>query len=1281
MLIVALGVLTLLSLLAVTFVTLMRLEKNSATNYVDGVKAKMAAEAGLQRIVADMKTVAKEPPFDASGKLAKFIYGALPNGKEVDVSLPVENISPNNPSQAYFYGRIGASYRGEGGGDFYRVKVIDTSGLLDLNFPMERDLGTAGTGKPIKGQVLERMFEALGTAIAIRTGSGPSWDPVSGQDPKAKRPAIRFGGFSGASAILAYRMTLDGMRFNSKTQLQEIMEEASYKLLSDYVTAHGATEEISVAPSTSPGQGGHSAVKRLLEPRAMVNVNTAPKEVLIAAIAPLVGRRHVYHLTPAAVYTDRSVAMEEKSEQIVKDNYLKGDPDGDPTTAVFRENQREDMAYDVREGWIYVGPFGVKNADEIAKWIIQKRPFNGYADFYQKVMAEMLKTHQATPSPGALDAFVPPTTLQGKTADLNLPGVRYFTPTQPDQERFDITGIESQPYFASLVRDAGYAILLANFNPGFVANSAVPNSASYLCVDKGNLLLPDEAQVQAGRDGVLFSRQTMEFCYDTKGVFEVTSLGQIKKAFGEIVAQEKVLTVVKLLGQMTHRTQYDFERNDQLYTSGAAGNPRTTFTTFPNPRRLFATLTAPVDDPDTVLASSTWGHLEVDVRSVYEDNPGGAEQRFRQSFAKAGFGTALFGSLFEWHEKGLGVPQEMAIHAFIGDRQRLDTRADLPSRPFNKARGSLPGMPTRTTWTVANGNCTLYNDGTQVSYRMDRDNTLWHRAGASTDDDTNQGALPMNPDPSFTGAPGEGVNGDHKQGNVWYRKGGFEFWYKPDFDWCYSDAGTLKPFPVYCGYVSASRVYYNPGVPAQTYGNLTVDASIKGLNGDARGTPTDGTQLYVFRNTEGQIRATRLFFRVVGKPDMSDKLLSERPSRFLDPDETDTYGNEAHAEYPGAKSFIPGPLEPGDAKEGGAVEVFRRAAERKKYIVKTDGTAEGYAWPPLEFAEFTGSTTEPYTLNEKYIKNARVDAYVPVEVMQTWRAGEWHHIAVYWDDGRGPAPSDFLRIYVDGRKQSRAKPIGNEKNMFCRLNEPAKEIPSEGRYPRDQLQVGYIQRRIAQSNEGVFKHQNIVNPGGTKLSAPDTTKITLFACGVIDDFIAYDGEIGGGTLPDTIAVQPRFEPDATYVQHFDLSSRMPGGNRPLELAKISWNLLLPMTHGLNATPAQPGTNVGVIEITEPVSVKLRPAFPASAPQGPITFDKMQDASFGKLEVAGSDQPALLPPENPRLRYEVTLKAATFGPGAQSTPQMSQVDTPALHEVTVSYFLPTEETLLKERIID
>ena len=55
-----------------------------------------------------------------------------------------------------------------------------------------------------------------------------------------------------------------------------------------------------------------------------------------------------------------------------------------------------------------------------------------------------------------------------------------------------------------------------------------------------------------------------------------------------------------------------------------------------------------------------------------------------------------------------------------------------------------------------------------------------------------------------------------------------------------------------------------------------------------------------------------------------------------------------------------------------------------------------------------------------------------------------------------------------------------------------------------------------------------------------------------------------------------------------------------------------------------------------------------------------------------------------LKYRLDIRSADFSGGklaSKEAPQLMAIDTPAVTEVSVSYFLPVEDTLLKERIVD
>lgn len=404
MLVVALGVLAVLSLLAVTFITIMNLEKVAAANYVEMLRARMTAESGIERMVAALQRTAQQPMFQG-GRLRPFVFGVrADSGKEIDPTIPVAKVEPR--TQPFFWGYTGRTHSSGSpivanqpetvvGLDEYRVKVLDTSALLDLNYPMALEERQGGVIEPVSGQVLELMLAALGEAIA-RLRNLP--DPVR---------EIRFSGaggsYTGARALLAYRASLPGMRFTSKSQLREVMPEDAYRVLRDFVTVHSWIDHKAVSAAQGDGfiaspparLDAHHRVR--VRPRPQLNLNLAPREVLIAAIAPLAGRRYAYLVRSQAQF------VEEANDP----NYSR--PSG--------FDIREDTRFELREGWVYIGPIGVARAEGIANWIINNRPFRSVADFHQRLLAEMRKAS------GALDAFLP-------RPDTNE--ARIFPPPQGD---------------------------------------------------------------------------------------------------------------------------------------------------------------------------------------------------------------------------------------------------------------------------------------------------------------------------------------------------------------------------------------------------------------------------------------------------------------------------------------------------------------------------------------------------------------------------------------------------------------------------------------------------------------------------------------------------------------------------------------------------------------------------------------------------------------------------------------------------------------------------------
>lgn len=1306
MLIVALGILTLMSLLAVTFVILMNLERAAAANYVDSIKAKMAAEAGIQRVVADIHRLASKPLF-AGTTLQPFVYHN--DGKVMDVAYPVEKLSQQ--ADAYFYGRTGRSYStGKQadadlgvGVDEYRVKVIDTSALVDLNvqpFLFESGKRTS----PLPRQTMELVLEALGKALIDRF----HYDPIA---------AAVFDGPNGhtvgAAAIVAFRSTLDGQRFSTKAQLQEILPEDAFRIVRDYVTCHGWRDDKAVITDASARTLTHHAVE--LSPRPPINANLAPKECLVAAIAPIAGRQFVMQI-------DSTLQAIEQDDQ---KRYFPPGSTRDPTTFPLQETNKFDS---YQQGFVFLAPFNIAKATKIADWIISKRPIHSYSHFYALVKAEM-----DNPAGSPLDDAV--------TASLD-PGaheLELFPPQAgfvPGENIAAVLGPPPAPWLKSVLRQAGYSLLLANFGATFTPSDVNPSSATYLPIDKSSLVWPQDPKGKAPQ-GTLIPRQTYDFCFDTRGTFEVTSLGQIRGKQGEVLAQEKLFTVVKVMDQVTHRSQYDFERNEDALTQS---HERSDYTTYPENKLFFApskdnTLTKLTTDSGPV----PYGHLEVAPRLRYDNGMKTATS----ALAHANFGQPRFALFFDGPKRDDNIPPGSYLNADCyngADNAAVYAlpRASVPA--YARARGKLPtfmmgprvGMPTMP-WDedgdaqdakgglVLGGRGALFADGFYTSYRHGYDKTLWYRAGAGrqsgnvtdeTNDDVDhhQGAL-AGPDGGATDELTAGAQDPVHQGNLFYRRGGIEFWYKPDYDWSFRDAsGTTLPMPLFCGLACGTRVFENPGLLAGMAAQAPYNAPPYGPAPMMRSLteqgplPTDGTQFFIFRNTDGFLRATRIFFRCVGDPQDTHPGTC-LPIVLKDPVPGDQYGD--------GKWFSTGKyVNSGGGAAGivGAVERYREAATFLPYSVAggPGGTPTGYPWPPAEMKK---------DLYEIY---GRVDAWVPFDAnaianpgaalspLAKWKSNEWHHIAVCWDDGLSRTMGDYdhiMRIYVDGVFASQAYGLPENPNgpkgedQFCRCNEPA--VFEQGGYtmrlPRDSLYIGGIERRLARLGGGVFKHDNTIPVKGNTPDVDNAKHVQLFACGTLDDVIVYDGS--SRPPGDFFSLLIRYQPLAQYAQWIAapttppnaqtipdmLRSRFPDGTKPLELAKLSWEVLLPTHHGGQiGKPEGVGSVKITIDSNSASGLKLEQPGGAGGGAASVTYDSMYETlqpSYAKF--VGSNGPAYIRPGE-HLKYNLAVKASDFSGGkaaSKEPPALSQIDTPAVTEVSVSYFLPVEDTLLKERVVD
>jgi hypothetical protein len=252
-LIVVLGVLAVLALLGVTFATLQATERQVARNYLDTVRAKLAAQSGIQAAEAQLREYFPNRYFEGIGtttplpKPWKF-WGDDPSGAEVTEPLPDAKIDDaTNPSFAVeldqdpldsrktpklitingrklgMSGTHGGGFYGRGS-EHYVLKVSDISGRIYVNDGVDID-PTAGANTSVSLN-LKRILNALGDQISV---------PQLGNKIIAGRPP---GG---------YRHMNDLLKAVS-------YDEAIFARFRDYVTVHAWVDTNVVNPVPLSGR-------------------------------------------------------------------------------------------------------------------------------------------------------------------------------------------------------------------------------------------------------------------------------------------------------------------------------------------------------------------------------------------------------------------------------------------------------------------------------------------------------------------------------------------------------------------------------------------------------------------------------------------------------------------------------------------------------------------------------------------------------------------------------------------------------------------------------------------------------------------------------------------------------------------------------------------------------------------------------------------------------------------------------------------------------------------
>ncbi|MDD5269784.1 MAG: type II secretion system protein GspK [Candidatus Omnitrophica bacterium] len=255
-LIITVGILALLAMIATSFAYNMMFDLKGAANYVLKMKAKNAAEAGINLSIAYLR------------QLATSDFNAVPTS-----ACDWAYTSATQPS---FDGRDGTAGNSTSGslGNVGRghiavcsLRVTDTNSQININDTNPN---------------LNIVLGNLGTILAV-----PGWAQSNADSIISGRPA---GGYATKEGIVEY---MPGANLTAK--------RANYALIRDFVAANGYIDQYS-EDATAP-----LPTSSTYQSKSPVNINTARREVLRAVLRPLVSTDANASQVAGAIITARTM--------------------------------------------------------------------------------------------------------------------------------------------------------------------------------------------------------------------------------------------------------------------------------------------------------------------------------------------------------------------------------------------------------------------------------------------------------------------------------------------------------------------------------------------------------------------------------------------------------------------------------------------------------------------------------------------------------------------------------------------------------------------------------------------------------------------------------------------------------------------------------------------------------------------------------------------------------------------------------------------------------------
>jgi hypothetical protein len=1010
-LIIAIGVLTLLARLGATFANLMRLEKQATQNYIDSQEVDLINDSALEQVIADLRGAENWRSF--TPYKAPWLYKLL---KVDDLAQGLEPIESDNVGHwEVLQRKQKTSYR-------YKTKVIDTSAQINING---------------KQDTLIHMIDNLGHAIAassrLRSHINPLWSGPNQSGNPVK-----------GLQIVEFRNKLEGHRFRSKTQLRELIGHENFEIIKDFITVESyvdpytykpddGTEEVIEFGQLQSGQGlgganrgtgvdtfESPAEKISPEPRSPININTASEEVLITCLQGIGARRPFpySHLTYAGIDQGATLLGQPVPGKEEKDNVT---PRG---VWIYSDVTGQGLDYD--------------KAHALAQRIIVQRkqtPFltwstgdasltGGFAEFINGLPDSFFPPHERAvvvdPRIPGGDGRINAEILHGSSPEMT----RMWTKGHDSQERSfrKQAGLPVQTQYAFFYEMMKGAII-ANANPNSRINRYNPNAPNFVPVDKSDLVRLDKNR------RTLRKAYTTEFCFDTNGVYEVTTLGQIaeespaegsKGPSFRPIYQKPMRTVVKVFDTLRHTNQFHFEKTFASGQRSSRANRRNVMT-FPEPMTALteAMSSGSLRDGSIQLAGQN------DARRLLAP----AASRFQLYRVPESIAMALgFQDRDETSFAQLRRMNNVGVSPQLNDEllkvlwapwsrhgtlfREIYSRKELTAGGLGILNQSAMNFEPRVQKEVIATD--LYPDGFHQSLY-----TSGHLGARLVH-------LPAHQRMGKGVKTGRGVqvgagNRVNLTGNVPYYEGGLAFWVKFEFD---------GDDPVFSGLVGCTQVIEDVGQEPKD---------------------SEGTQFYIFKNTEGYLRIVRMYYH----------------QAFPD----STGGSEGGGtEAAGGAVVLWPPVGSGQEQGGG------------------EGNSPGGQNPIIDKLD----------LKKKVVRS---DFLIDV---RKFRAHEWHHIAYDWND---QVASSYAQVQIDFQRVQDGGPhlrhnISDKPTYWVRLN---------CKRPRDELFIGGFIRAQGVSDSGVFKwFTNIASAGsggGIQIVEPTVKKVIANA--TIDEFITYEGSFQG----------------------------------------------------------------------------------------------------------------------------------------------------------------------------